>query len=90
MEGQNEPLRVQGFTARNAKKGKEYFMVVSIKKTVLMVLLALALLIALFAWTVRIEAMPSMPYHTGIHSIQSSHMLADGPGITCPPPPRMC
>lgn len=62
-------------------------MVVSIKKTVLLVLLALALLIALFAWTMRIEAMPSMPFHTGIHS---THVLADGPGITCPPPPRMC
>lgn len=87
MEGQNEPLRVQGYTARNAKKGKQYFMAVSIKKTALMVLLVLALLLALFAWTMRVQATPSMQFHTGIHS---SHMLADGPNYTCLPPPRMC
>src|SRR5579859_3278430 len=87
IEGQDMPLRVQGFIARSAKKGKEYFMVVSMKRTVVMIILALALLVGLVGWTMRMEAMPPMQFHTGIHS---SHVLADGPGITCPPPPRYC
>jgi len=62
-------------------------MAVSLKKTIVMIILALALLAGLFGWTMRMEAMPSMQFHTGIHS---SHVLADGPGITCPPPPRVC
>ena len=62
-------------------------MIVSMKKTVVMLILALALLAGLFGWTIRMEAMPAMQFHTGIHS---SHVLADGPPITCPPPPREC
>lgn len=62
-------------------------MIVSMKKTVVMLILALALLAGLFGWTMRMEAMPSMQFHTGV---QSSHMLASGPDFTCPPPPRVC
>lgn len=62
-------------------------MAVSLKKAVWMVILVLALLIALFGWTMRAQTTPSMQFHTGVHS---SHMLADGPNITCPPPPRYC
>lgn len=59
----------------------------TVVKTVVMIILALALLVGLFGWTMRVQAMPSMPFHTGIHS---SHLLASGPNITCPPPPRYC
>ena len=68
-------------------------MIVSMKKTavktVVMIILALALLAGLLGWTMRAGAMPStQQFHTGIHS---SQMLADGgPGCTCPPPPRVC
>ena len=62
-------------------------MVVSMKKTVVMIILALALLVGLFGWTVRMMAMPSMPYHAAAHS---SHLLADGPPWYCMPPPRIC
>ena len=62
-------------------------MIVSMKKTVVMIVLALLLLAALVGWTMRMEAMPSIQFHTGVHS---SHVLADGPGYTCPPPPRYC
>lgn len=62
-------------------------MVVSMKKTAVMIILALALLAGLFGWTMRMEAMPSMQFHTAVHS---SHVIADGPAITCPPPPRYC
>ncbi len=62
-------------------------MAVSIKKTVVMIILALALLAGLFGWTARMVTMPSMPYHA---AAQSSHLLADGPLWYCPPPPRYC
>lgn len=62
-------------------------MAVSLKKAVWMVILVLALLIALFGWTLRAQATPSMQFHTGVHS---SHLLASGPSYTCPPPPRYC
>ncbi len=59
-------------------------MAVSIKKTVVMIILALALLAALVGWTARMVTMPSsLPLHTGIHS---SHATA----WYCPPPPRDC
>lgn len=57
-------------------------------KTVVMIILALALLAGLLGWTMRVQAMPATQFHTGIHS---SQMLADGPpNCTCPPPPRVC
>jgi hypothetical protein len=62
-------------------------MVVSMKKAFVMVILALALLAGLFGWTVHMMTLPSMPFHT---SVQSSHVLADGPPWYCPPPPRDC
>ncbi len=62
-------------------------MAVSIKKTVVMIILALALLAGLLGWTVRMMTMPPMPYHA---AVQSSHVLADDPDWYCPPPPRVC
>ena len=62
-------------------------MAVSIKKTVVMIILALALLAGLFGWTARMMTMPSMQYHT---AAQSSHVLAVSPHWYCPPPPRDC
>lgn len=58
-------------------------MVVSLKRTVVMIILALVLLAGLIGWTVRAQASPSLPFHTGLHS---SHVVA----LTCPPPPRYC
>ncbi|MGH2493995.1 MAG: hypothetical protein ACRDIV_04765 [Ktedonobacteraceae bacterium] len=64
-------------------------MVVSMKKTVVMVILALVLLAGLFGWMMlRVEASPSIQFHTGV---QSGHVLADGgPNVSCPPPPKNC
>ena len=87
MERQDVSLHLQVQSARSAREEKEYFMTVSIKKTVVMIILALALLAGLFGWTVRMVTMPSMPYHA---AAQSSHLLADGPLWYCPPPPRYC
>ncbi len=79
-------------------------MAVSIKKSLVMVLLVLVLLVGLFGWSI-IAAMHSagVPYNTGLHS---SHLLVstdgdndydDGGSGTnaednwyCPPPPRIC
>ena len=81
MERQDVSLRVR---VQSAREEKEYFMAVSIKKTVVMIILALALLAGLFGWTVRMVTMPSsLPLHTGLHS---SHAIA----WYCPPPPRDC
>ncbi|HYT27961.1 MAG TPA: hypothetical protein VEL72_03010 [Ktedonobacteraceae bacterium] len=62
-------------------------MLLSLRKFFVLVILALALLAGLFGWTVRMMAMPTTPYHTGMHS---SHLVADGPLWYCPPPPRNC
>jgi hypothetical protein len=62
-------------------------MIVSLKKAFVLVILALALLVGLFGWTMRMMAMPSMPFHTGMHS---THALADDPNWYCLPPPRWC
>jgi len=59
-------------------------MTVSLKKTIVMIILALALLAGLFGWTMRMVTMPSaLPLHTGMNS---SHAIA----WYCPPPPRYC
>jgi hypothetical protein len=84
MERQDVLLHVRVQSASGAREEKEYFMAVSIKKTVVMIILALALLAGLFGWTMRMMAMPSsLPLHTGMHS---SHAIA----WYCPPPPRDC
>jgi hypothetical protein len=87
MERQGVSLYVQIRIARSEKKGKEYFMAISLKKTVVMILLALALLAGLLGWTVRMMTLPPMQFHT---AAQSSHLMADGPNWYCPPPPRYC
>jgi hypothetical protein len=68
------------------EREKEYFMLLSLRKFFVLVILALALLAGLFGWTVRMMA-PTTPYHTGMHS---SHLVAVGPLWYCPPPPRNC
>lgn len=74
---------VQGYSARSAKKEKEFFMAISIKKTVLMVILVLALLVALFGWTARMMVTHAASYQSAAHS----SLVTD---VYCPPPPRYC
>ena len=58
-------------------------MVLSMRKTLLIVMIVLALLVALSGWAVHMVTMPAIYHHTGIYS---SHVLA----WYCPPPPRGC
>lgn len=59
----------------------------TLKRAILLVILALALLLSLAGWTARMMTMPAAPYHMGV---QSSRIIADGPNYYCPPPPRGC
>ena len=62
-------------------------MVLTMKKSIVLVAMAVALAAGLFGWTVRMTTLQTVPqHHTGIHSSQ----LADGPTWYCPAPPRMC
>jgi hypothetical protein len=62
-------------------------MLLSMKKIIVLVALALALAGGLIGWTVRMEMLPNIQQHpTSIHSAQ----LADDPNWYCPAPPRMC
>jgi hypothetical protein len=65
------------------REEKEYFMTVSLRKTFLLVVLALILLVGLLGWTLRVMASSAIYHSTSIHS---SHAIA----YTCPPPPRYC
>ena len=58
-------------------------MVLSMRKTLLIVMIVLALLVALSGLSAHMVTMPAMYHHTGIYS---SHVLA----WYCPPPPRSC
>ena len=64
-------------------------MVLSMRKTLLIVMIVLALLVALSGLSAHMVTMPAMYHHTGIYS---SHVLADDGGGNwyCPPPPRSC
>lgn len=53
----------------------------TLKRTILLVILALALLLSLAGWTVRAMTLPAS--HMGVHS---GHTIA----WYCPPPPRDC
>jgi outer membrane protein assembly factor BamE (lipoprotein component of BamABCDE complex) len=55
----------------------------TMKRTMVLVILALALLLSLAAWTAHAMTTPAAPYHTGVHSGQSIAWY-------CPPPPRDC
>jgi hypothetical protein len=99
-------LHVRESRARSGKEEKEYFMAVSIKKTVLMVILVLALLAGLVGWSMRLATVSGAgaPHNTGLHT--GSHLLVSGDGDNdyddggtgtdaednwyCPPPPRYC
>jgi hypothetical protein len=62
-------------------------MVLTMKKFIVLVAMAVALVAGLFGWTVRMATLQTVPqHHTSIHSSQ----LADGPTWYCPAPPRMC
>ncbi|HKV57072.1 MAG TPA: hypothetical protein VJO32_02285 [Ktedonobacteraceae bacterium] len=52
-------------------------MVISLRKTFLLIILALALLASLIGWSMRAAAVPA-PSH--------SHLT----GFVCPPPPFLC
>jgi hypothetical protein len=52
-------------------------MVISLRKTFLIVILALVLLVGLIGWSMRATAIP-VPSH--------SHLM----GFVCPPPPFVC
>ena len=58
-------------------------MVISLRRTLMLVLLALALLLGLLGWSMTMHAAPVLPHHS---SVQSSHAVA----WYCPPPPRNC
>ena len=64
-------------------------MLLSMRKTFLIVMIVLALLACLSGWSAHMVSMPAMYHHTGIFS---SHMPAGGGGGNwyCPPPPRGC
>ncbi len=58
-------------------------MLLSMRKTFLIVMIVLALLAGLFGWSAHMVSTPAMYHHTGIYS---SHVLA----WYCPAPPRSC
>lgn len=62
-------------------------MLLSLRKTLLVVLMALALLAGLIGWSARMISTPAMYHHS---NISSTHALADGPNIVCLPPPKGC
>ena len=66
-------------------------MLLSMRKTFLIVMIVLALLAGLFGWSAHMVSTPAMYHHTGhVLSIYSSHVLADGGNWYCPAPPRGC
>jgi hypothetical protein len=58
-------------------------MLLSLRKTLLVVIMALAMLAGLFGWSMRMTSTPAMYHHSSIHS---THTLA----YYCPAPPRSC
>ena len=61
-------------------------MVTVVRKTFVLIVMALVMLASLFGWTMRMEM--SVPVHHAA-STHTSHSLADG-GYICPPPPFNC
>jgi hypothetical protein len=59
-------------------------MAAAARKTLVLVVMLLALLAGLFGWTMRMQ-MAAPLHHTSIHSSQ----MADGNKV-CPPPPFDC
>jgi len=58
-------------------------MIVALRKTFLLVVMALALLAGLFSWTMKMQT--AVPLHHG-SGMQSTHTLA----MYCPTPPDHC
>ena len=62
-------------------------MVLTMKKVIVLVAIAVALVAGLFGWTVRMAALQTVPQH---HTSIDSSQIVDGPTWYCPAPPRMC
>jgi len=63
-------------------------MIKTLRKSVLLVVMAIALLAGLFGWTMKMEAAPPFPqHHSSIHAVQT---LSSSPNHYCPPPPYSC
>jgi len=58
-------------------------MIIALRKMLLLVVMALALLAGLLGWTIRMQ--PAVPLHPS-SGMQSTHTLA----MYCPPPPYDC
>ena len=87
VEGQIWSFDKRCISPDKRQKEKEYFMLLSMRKTFLIVMMALALLAGLSGLSAHMVSMPAMYDHTGIYS---SHMPAGGGNWYCPPPPRGC
>ena len=60
-------------------------MITTLRKSVILVVMALVLLAGLFGWTVKMETAPPFPlHHSSIHTVNTS------PRPFCPPPPYSC
>lgn len=63
-------------------------MITTLRKSFLLVVMALVLLAGLFGWTMKMGAAPPFPqYQSGIHA---GHTVALLKHPYCPPPPYQC
>ncbi len=63
-------------------------MITTLRKSVLLVVMAFVLLAGLFGWTMKMEAAPPFPQHqSSIHAVNSQAFLIRP---YCPPPPYTC
>lgn len=60
-------------------------MALAVRRTWLIIVLALGLLVGLLGWTMHMEATP-------VHAagLQRIHLVTSGPNYYCPPPPYDC
>jgi hypothetical protein len=66
-------------------------MINTLRKSVLLVVMAIALLAGLFGWTMKMEAAPPFPlHHSSIHANQALSSHSSSPNHYCPPPPFSC
>ncbi|HLQ30038.1 MAG TPA: hypothetical protein VK140_12475 [Ktedonobacteraceae bacterium] len=62
-------------------------MVTTMRRGLLLLVMALVLLVGLIGWTMRMEAAPPL-HHSSIHASQGQ--IAMAPHYICPPPPFDC
>jgi hypothetical protein len=66
-------------------------MINTLRKSVLLVVMAIALLAGLFGWTMKMEAAPPFSLHqSSIHAVQALSSHSSHPKFYCPPPPYSC